>query len=76
MTLRRQNYRFCHFCSGSVYIEKEFSKNIFMSMIPIPVQTKLHFKILELFGVTFDVRYLPLCYTYGLDGNGLFSVLK
>ena len=49
--------RFCHFCSGSA-IQKQFSNNIFISIRPIPVQTKVHFKSLQLFIVTFDMRFL------------------
>ena len=37
------------------YMSKQFSKNIFMSVRPIVVQTKLHFKILKLLVVTFDM---------------------
>ena len=46
--------RFCQFCSGSVCL-KQFSKNIFMSVRPIVVQTKVHFKSLKLLVVTFDM---------------------
>ena len=34
---------------------KQVSKNIFMSVRPIVVQTKVHFKILKLLVVTFDM---------------------
>ena len=60
MVLRRQKIRFCHFCYGSD-IKKQFSKNIFMSILPIPVQTKVHFKILQFFFYcffSFDMSFL------------------
>ena len=43
-----------------VYNEKQFSKNMFMSIRPIPVQTKVQFKVLGLLVVVFDMRRLHL----------------
>ena len=54
MTLRRQRNRFVTF-GPEGYIQKQLLKNIFMSKGPIPVQTKVQFKILQLFVVTFDI---------------------
>ena len=43
-----------------VYIQKQLLKTIYMSMymVSIPVQTKVQFKILQLFVVTFDMSCL------------------
>ena len=57
MTLRRQKTVFVTFVPG-VYIQKQFSKNIFVSIILVLAQTKVHFKILQLFVVTFDTSCL------------------
>ena len=42
-----------------------------MSIKPKPVQTKVHFKILQSL-----VEMLTSCYTHGLDGIGLLPVFK
>ena len=57
MTSRRQKYRFYHFCLGSVYLDI-FLKTFFMYARPIPVQTKVHFKKLQLLAVTYDMEVL------------------
>ena len=43
MTSRRQKDRLNHFCLGNVRLDI-FLKTVFMYTMPIPVQTKLHFK--------------------------------
>ena len=55
-TLLHQKFRFC----SVVYYEKQFSKNMFMSIRPIPVQTKVQLKILQLLVVVFDMKRLHL----------------
>ena len=57
MTSRRQKYRFYHFCLGSVRLVI-FLKTFFMYARPIPVQTKVHFKNLQFFAVTYDMEVL------------------
>ena len=54
VTLRRQKYRFCKFCSGSVCL-KRFSENIFISVRPMQIQTKVHFKSSQCLAVTFEM---------------------
>ena len=54
MTLQRQNNGFVTFFP-EVHIQKQFSNNIYMSIRLIPVQTKVQFKILQLFVVAVDI---------------------
>ena len=54
MTLQRQKYRFCNFCPGSV-CPKQFFENIFISVRPIRIQTKVHFKSLQSVVVTLEI---------------------
>ena len=49
-----------------MHTQKLFSNNIFKSIRPIQVQTKVHYTIFRLFVVTFDML-LTLCFTCGLD---------
>ena len=51
--------------------QKQFSKNV-LSIRQMPVQTKVHFKFLQLFVVT---GYVVL-YTRGLDESGSLAVFK
>ena len=57
MTSRHQKYHFYHFCLGSVRLDI-FLKTFFMYARPIPVQTKVHFKNLQFFAVTYDMEVL------------------
>ena len=54
MTSRRKNYRFYHFCLGSVCFDVFF--NFFHR--PIPEQTKLILKKLQFLAVTYDMGVL------------------
>ena len=58
MTLLHQKYRYRHVCYGSVYQKAIFEKYIFMSIRLIPVQTNVHFKIVQLIVVMFDISCL------------------
>ena len=57
MTLRRQDTVIVTFVP-EVYIQKQFSKNMFMSIIPVHLKKNVHFKGLQLFVVTFDMSCL------------------
>ena len=55
----RQKDRFCHFCPESVCLQ-QLSKHIFMSVRPIQVQTRVHFKSLQFLVVMLDNCVLSL----------------
>ena len=57
MTSRRQKHRFYHFCLGSVCLDILF-ETVFIYAMPIPVQTKVHFKNLQFLAVTYDMEVL------------------
>ena len=52
----KSQYRFYHFCLGSVCLD--IFKTLFMYARPIPVQTKVHFKTLQFLAVTYDMGVL------------------
>ena len=45
-----------------------------MSILPTLIQTKVHFKILQLFDFTFDMSFLRRALHRGLDGNGVLAL--
>ena len=53
----------------------KFRKRVFMYAMPIQVQTKEHFKILQFLVVTY-VIVSTLCYRRCPNGSGYFSLLK
>ena len=55
MTTRRQKYRFITFASE---VSRYFLKTLFMYARPIPIQTKVHFKTLQILAVTYDMGVL------------------
>ena len=57
MTLRRQKYRFYHFCLVNVCLDM-FLKTFFVHARPIPVQTKVRFKNLQFLAMTYDMGAL------------------
>ena len=61
MTSRRQKHRFYHFCLGSVCLDI-FLKTFFMYAMPIPVQTKVHFKKLQFLSVTYYMGFLNFAF--------------
>ena len=61
MTSQRQKHRFHHFCLWNVCLEL-FLKTFFMYAMPIPVQTKVHFKNLQFLAVTYDMGFLSLAF--------------
>ena len=48
-------YRFCNFCPGGACL-KQFSENIFISVRPIRIQTKVHFKSAQFLVVMFEMK--------------------
>ena len=61
MTSRRQKYRFYHLFLVSVCPDI-FLKTFFMYAMPIPVQTKVHFKTLQFLAVMYDVGFLSCAF--------------
>ena len=61
MTSRRQKYRFYHFCLVSVCLGS-FLKTFSMYAWPISVQTKVHFKNLLFFAVTYDMGIISCAF--------------
>ena len=61
MTSRCQRHCFYHFCLGSVCLDI-FLKTVFMYAMPIPVQTKWHFKNLQFLAVMYDMRFLSFAF--------------
>ena len=62
MTSRRQKHRFYHFWLGNVCLDIFFENFFFMYAMPIPVQTKVHFKNLQFLAVTYDIRFLSFTF--------------
>ena len=72
MTSQRQIYCFYHFCLVSVCSDI-FLKTVYMYARPIPIQTKVHFKILQFVAVmydkgclscAFDVVKMVVCFSF------------
>ena len=61
MTSGSQKHRFYHICLGSVCLDI-FLKTFFMYAMPIPVQTKVHFKNLQFFAVTYAMGFLSFAF--------------
>ena len=61
MTSRRQKHCFYHFCFRSVCLDI-FLKTFFMYAMPIPVQTKVHFKKMQFLAVKYDMRDLTFAF--------------
>ena len=61
MTSRRQKHRFCHFCLENVCLDLVL-KTFFMYAMPIPVQTKVHFKNLQFLSVRYDMGFLSFAF--------------
>ena len=61
MTSRREKHRFYHFCLGNVCLDI-FWKTFFVYAMPIPVQTKVHFKNLQFLAVTYDMVFFKFCF--------------
>ena len=61
MTSRRQKHRFYHFCYGNVCLHI-FLKTFYLYAMPIPIQTKVHFKNLQFLAMTYDMGFLSLAF--------------
>ena len=61
MTSRRQKHCFYRFCLGNVSLDI-FLKTFLMYAMPIPVQTKVHFKKFQLLAVTYDMGFLNFAF--------------
>ena len=61
MMSRRQKYRFYYFCLASVCLDI-FLKTFFMNARPISVQTKVHFKNLQILAVMYDIWVLSCAF--------------
>ena len=61
MMSRRQKHHFLSFCLGSVGLDM-FLKTFFMYAMPIPAQTKVHFKNLQFLAVTYDMGFLSFAF--------------
>ena len=51
-------------------------KTFFMYARPIPVQTKVHFKILQFLAVTYDIVFLSLSFRRCLNGSVFFPLFN
>ena len=61
LTSQRQNYRFYHFYLVSMCLGN-FLKTFSMYARPISVPTKVHFKNLQFFAVTYDMGILSCAF--------------
>ena len=43
-------------------MSRYFLKTFFMYTMPIPVQTKVHFKILQFLAMTYDMGFFNFCF--------------
>ena len=59
MTSRIQKHCFYLFCLRNVCLDT-FLKTFFMYAIPIPLQTKVHFKKLQFLAVMYGMRFLKV----------------
>ena len=61
MTSRRQKNRFYHFSLMNVCLDI-YLKTFLMYAMPIPLQTKVHFKNLQFLAVTYDMGVLSFAF--------------
>ena len=61
MASRLKKHHFKHFCLGSVCVDI-LLKTFFMYAMPIPEQTKVHFKNLIFLAVTYYMGFLSFAF--------------